>query len=102
MLEQADDLTQALSESTVVRSALRRGGSDSKLLYQVLYQESAQLRDYAVAEVYDGEGRRLYSSDSSQLEAVLPTGWGVLRSAGTEHTGRPGAGTHIGPGGAQL
>lgn len=82
MLEQADDLTQALSVSTVVRSALRRGGSDSKLLYQVLYQESAQLRDYAVAEVYDGEGRRLYSSDSSQLEAVLPTGWGVLRSAG--------------------
>ncbi len=82
MMEQTDALTRELAESTVVRSALRRGGSDSKLLYQVLYQESAQLRDYAVAQVYDSEGRRLYSSDSSQLEVQLPTGWGALRSAG--------------------
>lgn len=82
MLEQADEVTEELAESTVVRSALRRGGSDSKLLYQFLYQMSAQLRDYAVAEVYDGEGCRLYSSDSSPGELSLPTGWGALRAAG--------------------
>ncbi len=82
LLEQADTVTRELAESTVVRSALRRGGSDSKLLYQFLYQMSAQLRDYAVAEVYDGEGCRLYSSDSSPGELRLPTGWGALRTAG--------------------
>lgn len=82
MLEQADEVTEELAESTVVRSALRRGGSDSRLLYQFLYQKSSQMRDYAVAEIYDGEGRRLYSSESSPGELKLPTGWGALRSAG--------------------
>lgn len=82
MIEQADEITFELAGSTVVRSALRRGGSDSKLLYQVMYQQSAGLRDHAVAEVYDRDGRRCYSSDSSQTDVQLPTGWGALRSAG--------------------
>ena len=82
MLEQAEELTQELAGSTVVRSALRRGGSDSKLLYQFLYQKSAHLRNYAVAEIYDSEGRRCYSSDSSRTDVRLSTDWGALRSAG--------------------
>ena len=82
LIEQVDEVTADLADSTVVRSALRRGGSDSKLLYQVLYQKTAELRNYALVEVYDSQGQRCYTSDNSLEELSLPTGWGPLRSAG--------------------
>lgn len=86
LIEQVDEVTADLAGSTVVRSALRRGGSDSKLLYQVLYQKTEALRSCAVVEVYDAEGERCYTSGGSLEELSLPTGLGPLRSAG-ESTG---------------
>lgn len=82
LITQVEQISVELADSTVVRSALRRGGSDSKLLYQVLFQKSAGLRAYAVAEIYDREGQCCYSSQSSPTETRLPTGWGALRAAG--------------------
>lgn len=73
--------TGDLAASTVVRSALRRGGSDSKLLYQVLYRKTSGLRDYAGFDVYDAAGRRCYTSDAGIVDEQLPLYWGPLRQA---------------------
>lgn len=70
---------EELSDSTVVHSALRRGGEDSRTLYQVLFRASVHLEDYARFEVYDGEGNCRYATAS--LPEPLDPNWGVLRSA---------------------
>lgn len=81
-IEQVDEVTAYLADSTVMRSALRRGGSDSKLMYQVMYQKTAELRDYALVEIYDGEGQLCYSSVSSWENVNMSPNWGALRGAG--------------------
>ena len=79
----ADGITEALSQSTVVRSALRRGGSDSRLLYQALYRQTEEMRDYAGFYVYNGGGKLLYSTGLSYAGTEdLPVNWGALRAAG--------------------
>ena len=50
------DTAETLAVSTITRSALRRTGEDSRLLYQFLYRQAAQLRPYADAAIYDAGG----------------------------------------------
>lgn len=69
---QLEAVTQELASSTVVHSALRRGGSDSKILYQVLFRSTRDLRDVAEFEIYDSRGTCCYSTDSQQQS--LPFG----------------------------
>lgn len=82
------DLTaERLAESTAVRSALRRGGGDSKILYQVLYRNTQELRSYAGFGIYGPEGACLYSTDGRLPDGELDTGWGLLyTAAGSEGT----------------
>lgn len=47
LLDSLEEVSEGLVGNTAVRSALRRGNGDSRLLYQVLYQNSEQMRDYA-------------------------------------------------------
>lgn len=78
----ADGITASLSDSIVVRSALRRGGSDSRLLYQALYRQTEVMREYAGFYVYGSGGERLYSSGLSYGGTEdLPVNWGALRAA---------------------
>jgi len=72
---------EEMAGSTVVHSALRRGGGDSRTLYQVLYRSTERLRDYARFDVYDSEGMRRYST-AAAFGGELDTGWGLLRAAG--------------------
>lgn len=71
-----------LCGSTVVRSALRRGGSDSRTLYQTLFRAAGPLREYARLEVYDSAGQPRYTTGSVLPEAAEDPGWGVLYAAG--------------------
>lgn len=76
-LETLDDL----SGSTVVRSALRRGGGDSRTLYQVLYRAAGPLDGTVRLEVYDRDGTCRYTT-SGLPGKTLEVDWGILRAAG--------------------
>lgn len=73
-----------LCSSTVVRSALRRGGSDSRTLYQALFQAAGPLREYAQLEVYDSAGQPCYTTGRILPEEAVDTGWGILYAAREE------------------
>ena len=70
-----------LTDSTVVRSALRRGGGDSRTLYQVLSRAAAPMRDVVQLDVYDREGVCCYTTSGLPGE-TLEVDWGILRAAG--------------------
>lgn len=70
-----------LSDSTVVRSALRRGGGDSRTLYQVLYRAAGPVRDQLRLDIYDTDGVCRYTT-SGVPGGTLDTGWGLLHAAG--------------------
>ena len=74
-------MLQEMAESTVVHSALRRGGGNSRTLYQVLVRTTEHLRDYARFDVYDSRGQCRYTTAAS-AGRELDTGWGLLRAAG--------------------
>ena len=81
LYDEVDSVTAGLADSIVVRSALRRGGSDSKLLYQVLYLATSGLRGSVDFDVYDSDGSRRYTSAVSLTDEKLPLHWGALRLA---------------------
>lgn len=70
-----------LMDSTVLRSALRRGGGGSRTLYQVLSRAAGPMRDAVRLDVYDREGLRCYTT-SGLPGGVLEMDWGILRAAG--------------------
>lgn len=76
---QFETVSQDLAKSTVVHSTLRRGGADSKILYQVLFRSTRDLRDTADFEIYDSHGACCYST--SQQRQSLPLWWDVLHQA---------------------
>lgn len=82
LLDTLEDVADGLTGSTAVHSALRRGGDDSRLLYQVLFQNTEQMRDYAQFDIYDSFGRCCYSTASPLADERLDPAWGVLYSAG--------------------
>ena len=85
LLGQLEEVSDGLARNTVVRSALRRG-DDSRLLYQVLYQNTEQARDYAQFDIYDSSGTCRYSTANAVSEEAMDPAWGVLYSA-EEDTG---------------
>lgn len=74
-------MTGQLVESTVVRSALRRGGDDSRTLYQVLFQTTVSLRELAQFDIYDSAGVCYYTTGSTLPSERLNPDWGVLYAA---------------------
>lgn len=70
-----------LTGSTVLRSALRRGGGDSRTLYQVLFRTGRPLEEYVRLDVYDRDGVCWYTTSGALPEKALDPDWGVLRSA---------------------
>ena len=78
------DIARTLSDSTVVRSALRRGGEDSRTLYQVLFRTAESLRPYARFDIYDRHGVCRYTTASTPPSGERDPGWGILWDAGQE------------------
>ena len=82
--ETCRDIAGSLADSTVVRSALRRGGEDSRTLYQVLFRTAEPLRPYARFDIYDRQGVCRYTTASAPPSGELDPGWGILWDAGQE------------------
>lgn len=82
LLDELESAADSLAANTAVHSALRRGDNDSRLLYQVLYQNTQQMREYARFDIYDRFGQCRYSTDNVVAEEQLDPAWGVLYSAG--------------------
>lgn len=74
-------MTAELANSTVVHSALHRGGSGSRTLYQVLYRTTEPLRDYVRFDICDSGGLCLYTTDGALPSQALDTEWGLLPAA---------------------
>ena len=79
--DQCREALEDMAASSVFHSALRRGGRDSRTLYQVLFRSTEHLRSYASFDVYDSGGQCCYTTAASYGES-LDTGWGLLRAAG--------------------
>lgn len=75
-----DSVTTRLADSSVIRSALRRGG-ESDLLYQLMYRETENLSGFASIDVYDKDGARIYVGSLDSDAGSLPVYWGALRAA---------------------
>ena len=79
-LDTVDSVTAKLADSSVIRSALRRGG-ESDLLYQLMYRETENLSGFASIDVYDKDGARIYVGSLDSDAGSLPVYWGALRAA---------------------
>lgn len=77
-------MTEELADSTVVHSALHRGGGGSRTLYQVLYRVTEPLRDYVRFDVYDSDGLCLYTTGAALPAETLDVNWGLLPAAREE------------------
>ena len=80
-LRRSAQTAEELAASTVTRSALRRGGSESRTLYQLLHRDTVALRAYADFEVYGAGGACLYTTAAERSAAARSTDWGVLCAA---------------------
>lgn len=80
------EMAAELADSTVVHSALHRGGGGSRTLYQVLYRTTEPLRDYARFDIYDSGGSCRYTTGATLPAEALDTQWGLLAAA-REETG---------------
>lgn len=76
------DVSGQLSQSTVVRSVLRKNAADSRILYQVLFRYTQELRQYARFELCTADGLCCYTTDTSQTIRQLNPDWGILYAAG--------------------
>lgn len=70
-----------LADSTVVRSALRRGRVQSRTLYQVFSHAAGPVRDRLRLDIYDRNGQRWHTT-SGVPGGEMETNWGLLRAAG--------------------
>ena len=78
----ADEVTQNLSGSTVVRSTLRGSTEGSRILYQVLFRETQDLRQSAQVDIYLKNGVCGYTTAATLPEGELDPNWGILYAAG--------------------
>lgn len=78
------EIAEDLSDSTVVRSALHRGGGGSRTLYQVLYRTAEPLRPYMRFDIADSQGVPRYTTGSTLPSQRLNPRWGLLFAAGEE------------------
>lgn len=72
---------EALASSTVVHSVLRRGSGDSRVLYQVLFRQTGELRRFARVDICLPDGALCDSTRTTDQPGFTPY-WGVLYAAG--------------------
>lgn len=69
---------EELGEQNPVARALAQGEGRDTQIYNALYNAAAPLLRDADFSLYDGEGRRLYTTGSGEAVEALDPGWGVL------------------------
>lgn len=75
---------EELGGQNPVARALARGEGRDTNIYNTLYNAAAPLLRDADFSLYDGEGRRLYTTGSGEAVESLDPGWGVLFAAREE------------------
>jgi len=80
-LEGIDAITHELATSTLVRSTLRRGGSDSRVLYQFLFHTTNEYRNAAQFDIYDSSGFCRYTTASDLPDKAMELDWGIIYAA---------------------
>lgn len=91
--EKLEAVVTDLAGSTIVRSALRRGGTDSRVAYQLLHQKTQGMSSYADFEIIDAEGNCVYTTATVLPEQQRNPHWGVLHRASEQ------SGVAVGSGG---
>lgn len=75
-------IAAALEDSPIFQAALRKNRADSKLLWQQLFEMTKDFHEYAQFDVFNTEGRYLYSTSSTiSPGGSLPVDWGILYAA---------------------
>ncbi len=80
-LKGVETITQELATNTVVRSTMRRGGGDSRILYQYLFHSTNEFRNVAQFDIYDESGLCRYTTASYLPNEALDPDWGILYAA---------------------
>ena len=76
-------ISAALQASPYVAPALRQGRTDSAFVYDALFSATEGSRQFARFDLYDRDGRRLYSTRSGGAPERLSADWGILYAAGS-------------------
>ena len=76
-------LEQLEGDSVVIR-ALEEGQEEDTLVYACLFSATEGVRESARFDLYDGEGRWCYSTQSAPPQRQMSTHWGILQRAGDE------------------
>ena len=79
-----DRALEQLEGNSVVIRALEEGQEEDTLVYACLFAATEGVRESARFDLYDGEGRWCYSTQSTPLQRQMSTRWGVLQRAGDE------------------
>lgn len=82
LCEAVDRVAETLSDSTIVRSVLRREKTESRILYQELYRVAGELRSCATVEVCTAAGLSCYTTEGTGQRRTLDVTWGILYAAG--------------------
>lgn len=80
-LKGVETITQDLAKSTVVRSTMRSGGNDSRILYQYLFHSTNEFNNVAQFDIYDDGGLCRYTTASDLPDDALNLDWGILYAA---------------------
>lgn len=87
LLSSLEALGEEIGANGDIAEALRQeAGISSNAIYRTLYRNTAQLREQAWFELYDGNGICRYSTGTGIYQRSLPVYWGILRLA-AEHPG---------------
>lgn len=80
MLTGAEQTLDGIASNDVLRKAFFKGRKNSLEIYAALYNESQNVRDFAVVDLYIG-GLCMYSTRSGYKSAALPEYYSVLSNA---------------------
>lgn len=72
---------RALESSSTVTDALLRGQADRFQVNTLLFDATESARSFAAFDLYDKDGRCLYTTQGTPSSQPLPTNWGILYSA---------------------
>ena len=80
LLSLSDDVLNKITESEVLTNALLPGPKNSLDIYSALYEVTADIRDFAVVDLYLG-GTSKFSTRRGVASETMPTEYGVLLKA---------------------
>lgn len=75
-------IAEEMEDSAIFQSSLRQNRTDSKLIWQQLFEITKDFHEYAQFDIFNTEGNYLYTTSSTiSPGGSLPVDWGILYSA---------------------